>query len=444
LTSAAGGGSTFGWTYDANGNRLTQTGSSASTYTMSSINNQIASITGATGRRYSYDAAGNMLGYGATSVTYNNRARMITAANSSTGVSSPYVYNALGQLIETDLNTVGIRLFWYDEAGHYLGVYNGSGGLGDETVWLGDVPVGMLVPNGDSVNVYYVHTDHLNTPRQVTRSSDNTQMWTWFSDPFGTTAENQNPQGAGTLNYPPRLPGQLSTTEVAGLYQNGYRDYDPLVGRYIESDPSGLKSGVNTYAYSGGNSISNFDPTGLDCSSAGGVTLCAAPGGGPTIQFPTPPGFPASITSSETLYHNYDVAVPFNCIDPNDVQQVLINNPTPGNPAPATATGTPNLAIVNISYASLSNPVESYVTSDIYTGQTVVVNVTTGTSFWDLSPGYVARTVSNGVVHNYGEGLAWQQSPYLWGDAIENYFDQKVWGTQTRNILKRLPCRCQR
>jgi RHS repeat-associated protein len=237
LTSAAGGGSTFAWTYDANGNRLTQTGSSASTYTISSINNQIASIAGATGRRYSYDAAGNMLGYGATSVTYNNRGRMITAANSSRGVSSPYVYNAIGQLIETNLNTVGIRLFWYDEAGHYLGVYNGSGGLGDETAWLGDIPVGTIVPNGHSVNVYYVHTDHLNTPRQVTRASDNTQMWTWFSDPFGTTAENQNPQGAGTLNYPPRLPGQLSTTEVAGLYQNYFRDYDPAVGRYVEPDP---------------------------------------------------------------------------------------------------------------------------------------------------------------------------------------------------------------
>ncbi len=43
--------------------------------------------------------------------------------------------------------------------------------------------------------MYYVHTDHLNTPRAITRPGDNKQMWTWFSDPFGTVAPNNNPQG---------------------------------------------------------------------------------------------------------------------------------------------------------------------------------------------------------------------------------------------------------
>ena len=34
-----------------------------------------------------------------------------------------------------------------------------------------------------------------------------------------------------------------------GLNQNCHRDYDSAVGRYIESDPAGLKAGINTYAY---------------------------------------------------------------------------------------------------------------------------------------------------------------------------------------------------
>jgi hypothetical protein len=41
------------------------------------------------------------------------------------------------------------------------------------------------------------------------------------------------------------------------------RDYDPSVGRYIESDPIGLTAGVNTYSYVVSNPITRIDPLGL-------------------------------------------------------------------------------------------------------------------------------------------------------------------------------------
>ncbi|MGH9344779.1 MAG: RHS repeat-associated core domain-containing protein, partial [Terriglobia bacterium] len=148
-------------------------------------------------------------------------------------------------------------------SGSLVGEYDGSGNLIQETVWLGDIPVATIRPNGSAVAIYYVETDQLDTPRAVIRPSDNAQMWTWYSVPFGSTVPNENPQGAGTFTYDLRLPGQIAGA-WGSTFQNDDRDYDPAVGRYTESDPIGLQGGsYSTYSYGLGNPLSNADPTGL-------------------------------------------------------------------------------------------------------------------------------------------------------------------------------------
>jgi RHS repeat-associated protein len=48
-------------------------------------------------------------------------------------------------------------------------------------------------------------------------------------------APNQNPSGLGVFTYNLRFPGQYYDAET-GLNYNGARDYNPVLGRYIESD----------------------------------------------------------------------------------------------------------------------------------------------------------------------------------------------------------------
>ena len=107
-----------------------------------------------------------------------------------------------------------------------------------------------------------MHTDHLNSPRKVSRPSDNALEWRWDADPFGTASPDQNPASLGTFVYNFRDPGQYYIAET-GLNQNWNRDYDPVVGRYVEADPIGLLGGINPYVYVSGNPIWSIDPLGL-------------------------------------------------------------------------------------------------------------------------------------------------------------------------------------
>jgi uncharacterized protein RhaS with RHS repeats len=54
---------------------------------------------------------------------------------------------------------------------------------------------------------------------------------------------------------------------------NYFRDYGPVTGRYIQSDPIGLKGGLNTYLYVSANPPSRSDPLGLQERAAPGYTF---------------------------------------------------------------------------------------------------------------------------------------------------------------------------
>ena len=103
---------------------------------------------------------------------------------------------------------------------------------------------------------------YLNTPRLVADVTGTT-VWRWDQqEPFGDSPADENPSGAGTFDLPLRLPGQYYDAETTLTY-NYFREYDSGLGRYVQSDPIGLRGGINTFSYVDGYPVNFSDPFGL-------------------------------------------------------------------------------------------------------------------------------------------------------------------------------------
>jgi hypothetical protein len=70
--------------------------------------------------------------------------------------------------------------------------------------------------------------------------------------------------------------------------------YDPAVSRYVESDPIGLRGGINSYGYADWNPLTYADPTG---EAAGAIPLQ----GSISIRFPRPVPLPAWLGPAEAV-----------------------------------------------------------------------------------------------------------------------------------------------
>ena len=109
----------------------------------------------------------------------------------------------------------------------------------------------------------YVHNDHLGTPQTLTNESGAT-VWSAEYDPFGKATVNNDPDNDGnSVTYNQRFPGQYYDQEI-DMHYNLNRYYSPDTGRYVTSDPVGLRGGFNTYNYVLSNPIRYSDELGLD------------------------------------------------------------------------------------------------------------------------------------------------------------------------------------
>lgn len=266
LVGVTVGGSTWSITYDANGNRTGVTLNGAvRAYNTETTSNRLTGLSNPV-RNFGYDSAGNTTGDSASyTSTYNLAGRLTTLIKGS--VTTTYSHDGMGRRVRKFSNSGASStvIFVYDQSGQMLGEYDSTGKPVREYVWLGNTLISIFTPDPASATspplVYFVHSDHLNAPRVVVDKANNVR-WRWMAEPFGVSAPETNPSGLGAFTLNLRLPGQHFDQESA-LHYNYFRNYDPSLGRYVQSDPIGLAGGINTYSYVGGNPLSYSDPNGL-------------------------------------------------------------------------------------------------------------------------------------------------------------------------------------
>jgi RHS repeat-associated protein len=186
-----------------------------------------------------------------TSLSYNQDGRL-SAVNAGAGTLASYIYDGFEQrLIKTVSGSYG-EIYQYGQDGALLEETDASGVAQADYIYLNGRPVAVL--NGSTL--YYLHDDMLGTP-QVATDGNQAVQWQASYDAFGQASVS------GTVTQNLRLPGQYFDVE-SGWNHNGFRDYAPQLGRYIEPDPLGrMGSGNNLYAYVSGDPIDLTDRIGL-------------------------------------------------------------------------------------------------------------------------------------------------------------------------------------
>jgi RHS repeat-associated protein len=237
LTSAEySNGDSYLYTYDAVGNRLTESNPlSVNSYQYDSANR----LTSVNGVNYTFDDNGNLLSDGVNTYSYDSANRLISVNSTNT-----YAYNGLGDRLSQN----GVE--------YTLDLNSGLTQLLDDGTNTYTYGLGRI--SQTNVTTEYFLGDALGSVRQMTNNLGDITLINAY-EPYGNMTHSA---GNSQTNY--GFTGEI--TDATGNIYLRARYYNPLDGRFLSRDTWGGDTNIpmsfNAWLYTYANPVNATDPSG--------------------------------------------------------------------------------------------------------------------------------------------------------------------------------------
>ncbi len=209
------------------------------------------------GTDYGYDANGNVISIGSTTIDWTEENMPATVRAGSLLIERSYVDETLWKKREQGVTTYYIPSMRVESAiaRKYYGSY------------------AERTEEGGRPQVRFYHPDHLGSSSVMTdadgRLIRRASYSPWGQD-RGVQASVEDAGGNLIPAFVPNLQFNFKEKDAAGFYDYGARLYNPVTGRWLSPD-SEVTDGRNRYAYTGNNPWTRVDPTGHSWWIAKGV-----------------------------------------------------------------------------------------------------------------------------------------------------------------------------
>jgi RHS repeat-associated protein len=214
-----------------------------------------------------YDANGNETDDGTRKFTYDVDNRLTGVSNTSAATTVTYSYDPAGRL-QQEQSTVsgsttttqflygGDKLLAEYSAGTLINRYVHGGGTDEPLVWYA---------GATTANRAWLHVDNQGSVIATSTATSVTPL------SYGAYGEPNSWSGSRF-----RYTGQI-ILPAAQLYYYKARVYDPVAGRFLQTDPIGYRGDLNAYRFVNNDPENLSDSTGLvayDCSKGVGSSNC--------------------------------------------------------------------------------------------------------------------------------------------------------------------------